>query len=130
MTSSQQFLENLYDAFNRREFETVIALMKPDVKWANGMEGGFVYGRDEVREYWKKQFEVTQSHLEPLRFDTDESGRNIVTVHLTVKDLHGNLLAERTIKQIFTIEDALISLFEIANSEPLHLTETLSKAGG
>lgn len=104
--------------------------MKPDVKWANGMEGGFVYGRDEVREYWKKQFEVTQSHLEPLRFDTDESGRNIVTVHLTVKDLHGNLLAERTIKQIFTIEDALISLFEIANSEPLHLTETLSKAGG
>ena len=104
--------------------------MKPDVKWANGMEGGFVHGRGEVRDYWKKQFEVTQSHLEPLRFDTDKIGRNIVTANLTVKDLQGNLLVERTIKQIFTIENGQISRFEIADSEPLHLTETLTKAGG
>ena len=130
MTSDQQFLQNLYDAFNRREFETLISLMKPDVKWANGMEGGFVHGRGEVRDYWKKQFEVTQSHLEPLRFDTDKIGRNIVTANLTVKDLQGNLLVERTIKQIFTIENGQISRFEIADSEPLHLTETLTKAGG
>jgi len=56
MTSEKQELFlNLYDAFNRREFEKILSMMQPDVKWANGMEGGFVYGRDAVREYWRKQ---------------------------------------------------------------------------
>jgi len=55
MSSNQQFLQNLYDAFNKREIEIIISLMRPDVKWANGLEGGFVYGRDAVREYWTNQ---------------------------------------------------------------------------
>ena len=121
MTSEQQFLETLYDAFNKREFEKIFAMMQPDVKWANGMDGGFIYGRDAVREYWRKQFEVTQGQLEPLKFETDENNRSIVTVHLIVRDLQGNVLVARTVKQMFTIENGLISLFEIGDSEPLKL---------
>ena len=128
MTIEQtQLMQNLYEAFNNREFEKVISMMRPSVKWANGMEGGFVYGRDAVREYWRKQFEVTRSQLEPLKFETDENNRYIVTVHLMVRDLDGNLLVEKTVQQIFTIENNLISLFEIAGTEPLHLTENAIK---
>jgi len=119
MSSKQQFLKNLYEAFNKREIETIISLMRPDVKWANGMEGGFVYGRDQVREYWRKQFEIIQGQLEPLDYETDENNRNIVTVHLVVRDLEGNLLLEKTVQQIFTIENGLISLFEIGDTEPV-----------
>jgi len=119
-----RLLRNLYEAFDRREFEMVLALMRPDLKWANGMEGGFVYGRDAVREYWRRQFEVTQSHLEPLGFETDGDGRDIATVHLVVRDRGGNRLAERTVQQIFTFEDGLISLFEIAGAGPLRPTDT------
>jgi len=119
MSSNQQFLQNLYEAFNKREIETIISLMHPDVKWANGMEGGFVYGRDQVREYWERQFEIIQGQLEPLDYETDENNRNIVTVQLVVRDLEGNLLLEKTVQQIFTIENGLISLFEIGDTEPL-----------
>ena len=52
MNSNQQFLQNLYDVFNNREIVTIISFMRPNVKWANGVEGGFVYGRNAVREYW------------------------------------------------------------------------------
>jgi hypothetical protein len=38
MGEDQQFLQNLYDAFNRREIETLISVMTPDVKWANGRQ--------------------------------------------------------------------------------------------
>jgi len=100
----------------------IISLMHPDVKWANGMEGGFVYGRDAVREYWRKQFEIIQGQLEPLEYETDEKNRNIVTVHLVVRDLEGNLLLEKTVKHIFTIENDLISLFEIGDTQPLQKT--------
>lgn len=38
------------------EIETVLAAMHPDVVWANGLEGGRVYGRDEVWSDWKRQW--------------------------------------------------------------------------
>ena len=119
MSEHQQFLQNLYDAFNKREIETIISLMRPDVKWANGLEGGFIYGRDAVREYWIAQFKVIQPELETLKFETDENNRNVVTVHQIVKDLQGNLLADMTVRQIFTIEDGLISLYEIGETETI-----------
>ena len=119
MNANQQFLQNLYDAFNRREIETIISLMRADVKWANGLEGGFVYGRDAVREYWTNQFKDIQPELETLKFETDEENRNVVTVHQIVKDLQGNVLADATVRQIFTIENGLISLYEIGETETI-----------
>jgi hypothetical protein len=119
MSSNQQFLQNLYEAFNKGEIETIISVMHPDVKWANGVEGGFVYGRDAVREYWTNQYKVIQVQLETLKFETDENNRNVVTVHQIVRDLQGNLLADATIEQIFTIEDGLISLYEIGETETI-----------
>ena len=124
--SNQQFLQNLYDAFNKREIETIISSMQPDVKWANGLEGGFVYGRDRVREYWTNQFKDIQPELETLKFETDENNRNIVTVHQIIKDLQGNLLADATVQQIFTIEGGLISLYEIGDTDTIQ--EMIQKA--
>jgi limonene-1,2-epoxide hydrolase len=119
MSSNQQFLQNLYEAFNNRELETIISVMSPDVKWANGVEGGFVYGREAVREYWTNQYKVIQVQLETLKFETDENNRNVVTVHQIVKDLQGNLLADMTVKQIFTIENDSIVLYEIGETETI-----------
>lgn len=119
MSANQQFLQNLYDAFNRREIETIISSMRPDVKWANGLEGGFIYGRDAVRQYWTDQFKDIQPELETLKFETDERGRNVVTVHQIIKDLQGNVLADVTVHQIFTIEDGLISVYEIGETETI-----------
>lgn len=119
MSSNQQFLQNLYDAFNRREIETIISLMRPDVKWANGLEGGFVYGRDAVREYWTNQLQNIQPELETLKFETDENDRNIVTVHQIIKDLQGNVLADVIVHQIFTIEDGSIGLYEIGETDTI-----------
>jgi hypothetical protein len=120
MSSNQKFLQNLYEAFNRREIETIIAAMHPNVKWANGLEGGFVYGRDAVREYWTNQFQTIQPEIKPLKFETDENNRSVVTVHQIVKDLQGNVLADATLHQIFTIgDDSLISLYEIGETETI-----------
>ena len=126
MSSNRRFLQNLYDAFNKREIETIISLMRPDVKWANGLEGGFVYGRDQVREYWVNQFKMIQPELETLKFETDENNRNVVTVHQIIRDLQGNVLADATVQQIFTIEDGLISVYEIGETDTIQ--EMIEKA--
>lgn len=94
--------------------------MHPDVKWANGLEGGFVYGRDQVREYWTNQFKQIQPELEALKFETDEQNRRVVTVHLIVKDLDGKVLADEEVLQIFTIQDNLITLYEIGETDTIN----------
>jgi limonene-1,2-epoxide hydrolase len=119
MSSNQQFLQNLYDAFNNRQLEKIISAMHPDVKWANGVEGGFVHGRDAVREYWTNQYNVIQVQLEALKFETDEHNRNVVTVHQIVRDLQDNLLADMTVKQIFSIENGSIVLYEIGETKTI-----------
>jgi ketosteroid isomerase-like protein len=45
-----EFLEHMYDRFNARDMEVVLATMHRDVVWTNGMEGGHVYGHDGVRK--------------------------------------------------------------------------------
>jgi limonene-1,2-epoxide hydrolase len=128
MSSNQQLLQSLYAAFNNREIETIVEVMSPDVKWANGLEGGFVYGREAVREYWTNQFKVIQVQLETLKFEMAENNRNVVTVHQIVKDLQGNLLADMTVKQIFTLENDEIVLYEIGETETIQETIEKTKA--
>lgn len=90
------------------------------------MEGGFVYGRDAVCEYWTEQFKNIQPELEALECERDENGRDIVTAHQIVKDTQGNVLADATLRQIFTVEDGLISLYEIDETETIQ--ERIQKA--
>ena len=119
MVAINYHLQNLYDAFNNREIETVLSMMDENVKWANGMEGGFVFGRENVREYWRKQFKLINPRLEPLKFNTDEENREVVTLRQIVRDLDGNLLADKTIDHVFTMENGLIKNFEIGDfTEP------------
>ena len=86
----QDLLTNTYHAFNARDIESVLAVLHPEVDWPNGWEGGRVYGREAVRDYWTRQWEAIDPHVEPVGFDTDETGRTVVTVHQVVRDLDGN----------------------------------------
>lgn len=112
MISIKFHLQNIYDAFNKREIETILAMMADDVKWANGWEGGFVYGRDNVREYWRRQFENIKPQLEILETETN-ANQSVVKLRQIVRDSDGNLLADKTVEHIFTFENGLIKTFEI-----------------
>jgi ketosteroid isomerase-like protein len=107
-------LKCLYARFNARDMEAVLAMMHGDVVWANGMDGGHVHGRDGVRDYWTRQWAVIDPHVEPTAFSMPAEGGIEVDVHQTVRDLEGNLLADKMVRHIFRIEDGLIRRFDIS----------------
>jgi len=113
MSEDVELLRNLYAAFNRRDIETVLAKLAPDVDWPNGMEGGREYGRASVRNYWGRQFGIVQSHVEPVNCRTEEDGRICVDVHQVVRDLSGKLLADQMVQHVYTLRDGLITHMEI-----------------
>jgi hypothetical protein len=71
MSDEVDLLKRVYDRFNARDMETVLAALHEDVIWANGMEGGHVHGRDEVRSYWTRQWTMVDPHVEPVAFARD-----------------------------------------------------------
>jgi ketosteroid isomerase-like protein len=113
MPSDTELLEHLYDRFNARDMDAALATMHPDVVWANGLEGGFVYGHDGVRNYWTRQWATMDSRAEPTGFSTIEQGKVSIEVHLTARDLDGNLLFDTHARHIFQISDGLITRFDI-----------------
>ncbi len=111
-----ELLERVYALFNFRDIESVLAAMHPDVVWANGMEGGHIHGRDEVGRYWKRQWALMDPQVEPLEISPTRKGEVVVKVHQLVRDLEGNLLADRFVIHVFHIRDGLIQRFDIRDA--------------
>ena len=74
MKSTHQLLARVYEQFNSRDIDSILAKMDPNVDWPNGMEGGRVSGRNGVREYWQRQWKLVNPKVEPMRFTDDEEG--------------------------------------------------------
>lgn len=123
MSDGVKLLKRLYGLFNARDIEAVLACMHEDVIWANGMEGGHVYGRDGVRDYWTRQWAMIDPHVEPLGFADGREGELIAEVHAVVRDLNGNPLSDRMVGHVFRIEKGLVKRFDIRpviNSDRQH----------
>jgi hypothetical protein len=106
-------LRRIYERFNARDMEAVLASLDEDVLWANGMEGGHVHGRGGVRSYWTRQWGMVDPHVEPVAFAEGPSGEVIVEVHQVVHDLQGKLLVDQMVGHIFLIENGLVRRFDI-----------------
>jgi ketosteroid isomerase-like protein len=113
MPNDTELLEHLYDRFNARDMEAVLATMHRDVMWANGMEGGHVYGHDGVRNYWTPQWAMIDPHVEPAGISAGADGATNVEVHQTVRDLKGSVMSDKMVGHIFRKEDGLIRRFNI-----------------
>ncbi|MEH2523314.1 MULTISPECIES: nuclear transport factor 2 family protein [unclassified Bradyrhizobium] len=113
MPSETELLKRLYERFNARDLPAVLSLLHQDVMWANGMEGGHVYGHDGVRDYWTRQWATIDPRVEPDAFTKRADGTVEATVHQTVRDPKGGILSDKMVRHIFRIQEDLIRRFDI-----------------
>jgi hypothetical protein len=106
-------LSRTYAAFNARDVDAVLATMHPDVDWPNAWEGGRVRGHEEVRDYWTRQFDAIDPHVEPEGFTTDPDGRVVVDVHQVVRDREGNLLGDNRVQHVYSFRDGLVERMDV-----------------
>jgi hypothetical protein len=110
-------LTRVYAAFNARDLETVLATLHPDVDWANGMDGGRVLGRADVRAYWTRQFGLIDPSVDPVGFAIDAAGRIVVRVHQMVRNPAGAVISDGMVEHIYVIDDGLITRMDIRKGE-------------
>ncbi len=114
----REILRAAYRDFNSRNIESVISQMHPEVVWANGLEGGYVHGRDAVRAYWSHQFITLNPQVDPVSIEPAQNGAWVVEVHQVVHDKAGNLLLDATVYHTYQFREGLIARMEIAHQHP------------
>ena len=109
-------LRRLYDAFNRREIDAVLAMLAPDVAWPNMIDRSTIHGHIAVREYWTRQFERIDSHVEPVAF-REKRDRVLVTVHQVVRELDGSARSDTHVTHTYTFRDGQVASMEVGPAE-------------
>lgn len=118
--TAQQILIQAYNAFNARDVDAALVCMDPDVDWPNGMEGGYLYGHKAVHDYWVRQWNMIDPHVDPVSFTNGEDGNIVVEVHQVVRDLEGNILLDETVYHSYLILQGLVKRMEIRKAAPAH----------
>lgn len=98
-----------YRSFNTRDIEAVLALVCDDVNWANGLAGGRIKGKAELRRIWLLQWTSVDPTSEVLNIYEDSEGRTVVRTRQTLREVNGLMLGQQEIEQIFTLRDGLIA---------------------
>src|SRR5688500_7626931 len=101
-------LRALYQAFNDRDLDAVLAAMTPDVDWPNGWEGGRLVGRDEVRRYWKRQWAEVRPATVVRSITERADGTVAVRVRQVFRDPVGTVLSRSDVVHVFEFEGALV----------------------
>lgn len=117
---NEQWFRALYEAFNTRDIDTLLAAMTVDVDWPNGWEGGRVHGREQVRSYWQRQWAEVDSRAEPVAVSTRSDGRVVVDVHQHARSLSGEMLGENRVRHIYGLREGLVARMDIEEPSAEH----------
>lgn len=113
MNAQHDLIRKIYAAFNARNIPTILAAFTPQVHWARAWEGDYAVGHAQVREYWLRQWQELNPHVEPTGFAPRADGRLEVAVHQLVKDKQGQVVFEGPVRHLYTFENGLIRQMDI-----------------
>ena len=123
MNGDIEILKRMYERFNARDIDGVLAELDDDVMWANGMDGGHVHGREAVRDYWTRQWAMVSPHVEPVGFHEAADDAIVAEVRQSVRDLEGRPLVgqthglkDKTVEHIFRFRDGKVIRFDIGDA--------------
>lgn len=109
----RQILEHLYHSFNGKMITEALAVIHSDATWANGMEGGLLFGHDQIRSYWERQWSYIDWHVKFVNAYITDEGLAIIDIHQIIRDLSGNIISIKDIQHIMQFEDGLIKSMRI-----------------
>ena len=111
--SNDEVLRSMYDAFNARDIDGVLATMADDVDWPRAFKGDRVRGHEAVRDYWREQWAEIDPRVDPVDIGQRADGLVEVRVHQVVRDLDGKVLADGEVLHVYEIRDGLVARMDV-----------------
>ncbi len=114
---ARELISQAYSAFNQRDIDASLALMSEHVSWPKASEGGRVIGKQEIRDYWTRQWAEFDPRVDVLEVVDDEAGKIHVKVHQLIKNLEGDVLSDTELWHVYTLANGLIERMDIKEGE-------------
>jgi hypothetical protein len=114
--NAEELLRTMYDAFNARDIDAVLAAMTDDVDWPNAWEGGRLHGHAAVRDYWTRQWAAIDPHVEPVEIGPRVGGDGVrvaVEVEQVVRNLEGEVVAAGTVLHVYELRSGLVARMDV-----------------
>lgn len=112
MENDTELIKQLYEDFNTRKVDSLLAKLTEDVMWANGMEGGYVHGHPSLRDYWERQWSSLNPQIKAVGFSKTEEGSILVDALFSGKCLEQEF-KDMPAGHVFHIKNGLVSRFDI-----------------
>jgi hypothetical protein len=115
MEKETALIKDLYENFNARKMEPILAKLTEDVMWANGMDGGYVHGHKDLRDYWERQWSILNPQIKPVSFRKTEEGSILVDALFSGQPMEGHTQGFKDMPagHVFQFKDGLVSRFDI-----------------
>lgn len=125
----KELISQAYSAFNGRDINAALTLMSENVSWPKASEGGRVVGKQEVRDYWTRQWTEFDPRVEVLEIVEREAGKTDVKVHQLVRNMKGDILSDAELWHLYTIAHGLIERMDIKENENSDAPSALFQKG-
>jgi len=101
-------LKRLYEAFNRKDLDVLLASAHPEIDWPDFVSGGRIKGREALREYWTHQFGLVDPDATPIEFRELPDGRIWVKLHYLIRAVGGGIWADEIRTNTVRFRDGLV----------------------
>ena len=91
--------------------------MSEHVSWPKASEGGRAFGKQEIRNYWTRQWAEFDPRVDILEVVDGKAGEIEVKVHQLVKNLKGDVLSDTELWHVYTIANGLIDRMDLKEGE-------------
>lgn len=115
--TTQELISQAYSAFNERDVDAALTLMSENVSWPKASEGGRIAGKQEIRDYWARQWAEFDPRVDVLEVVEREAGKVDVKVNQVVRNLKGDVLSDTQLWHAYTIANGLIERMDILEGE-------------
>jgi len=108
MTRDEDRIAELYAAINARDLDATLACYAPDARFADGLEGGMVEGRDAIRAHFIQLFETIRVELAPIDLAREPDGRLRARLQVETRGPGGGLWQDDLVTVWYRLERGLI----------------------
>ena len=108
MSSEEQSVTKVYEAFNTANIENLAELLHSDVDWETNPPNGRTLGREQVCSLFAERSAEWTWEFQPTSILTGEDGRITVHGRSTVRKKDDTVRREQEIEHLYTMQDGLI----------------------
>lgn len=108
MRHERALLAQAYKAFNARDLAGLAAVLHPNARWPDSLEGGFVEGRAAVVDYFARQFDLMQLDARQVTVREEPPARIVLDIQHAVRSREGQLWSDTRTVLAYDFADGLI----------------------